>query len=130
MNVVDYGDMISSAYQLLNSNETILQKVQSQYQHLIIDEFQDTSKMQWENLKPLIENSLSSENSSLTLAGDPKQSIYRWRGGDVDEFMNLLVNESPFYCKKTTINLNTNFRSAREIIDFNNSIFKHISNLL
>ena len=39
--------------------------------------------MQWENLKPLIENSLASENSSLTIAGDPKQSIYRWRGGDV-----------------------------------------------
>ena len=43
--------------------------------------------MQWENLKPLIENSLSSDKSSLTLAGDPKQSIYRWRGGDVDEFV-------------------------------------------
>jgi ATP-dependent exoDNAse (exonuclease V) beta subunit len=85
--------------------------------------------MQWENLKPLIENSLSSYNSSLTLAGDPKQSIYRWRGGDVNEFMNLLVNESPFYCEKTTINLNTNFRSTKEIITFNNSLFKHISNL-
>jgi len=108
----------------------IYEKIGTKFSHFFIDEFQDTSKMQWENLKPLIENSLSSENSSLTLAGDPKQSIYRWRGGDVDEFMNLLVNESPFYCEKTTINLNTNFRSAKEIIDFNNSLFKHISNLL
>ena len=107
----------------------IYEKIGTKFSHFFIDEFQDTSKMQWENLKPLIENSLSSDNSSLTLAGDPKQSIYRWRGGDVDEFMNLLVNESPFYCKKTTINLNTNFRSAKEIISFNNSLFKHISNL-
>ena len=78
----------------------IYEKIGTKFSHFFIDEFQDTSKMQWENLKPLIENSLSSDNSSLTLAGDPKQSIYRWRGGDVDEFMNLLVNESPFYCEK------------------------------
>ena len=107
----------------------IYEKIGTKFSHFFIDEFQDTSKMQWENLKPLIENSLSSDNSSVTLAGDPKQSIYRWRGGDVDEFMNLLVNESPFYCEKTTINLNTNFRSAKEIISFNNSLFKHISKL-
>jgi ATP-dependent exoDNAse (exonuclease V) beta subunit len=108
----------------------IYEKIGVKFSHFFIDEFQDTSKMQWENLKPLIENSLSSDYSSLTLAGDPKQSIYRWRGGDVDEFMNLILNESPFYCKKTTINLNTNFRSAKEIISFNNSLFKHISELL
>ncbi|MAU30676.1 MAG: DNA helicase UvrD [Flavobacteriaceae bacterium] len=107
----------------------IYEKIGTKFSHFFIDEFQDTSKMQWENLKPLIENSLSSDNSSLTLAGDPKQSIYRWRGGDVDEFMNLLINESPFYCEKTTIDLNTNFRSAKEIISFNNSLFKHISTL-
>jgi len=108
----------------------IYEKIGTKFSHFFIDEFQDTSKMQWENLKPLIENSLSSDNSSLTLAGDPKQSIYRWRGGDVDEFINLLANESPFYCEKTTINLDTNFRSAKEIINFNNSLFKHISHLL
>ena len=108
----------------------IYEKIGTKFSHFFIDEFQDTSKMQWENLKPLIENSLSSNNSSLTLAGDPKQSIYRWRGGDVDEFMNLLVNESPFFCEKTTINLNTNFRSTKEIINFNHTLFKHISNLL
>ena len=108
----------------------IYEKIGAKFNHFFIDEFQDTSRMQWENLKPLIENSLSSDNSSLTLAGDPKQSIYRWRGGHVDEFMNLLVNESPFFCKKSIINLNTNFRSAKEIISFNNNLFKHISALL
>ena len=77
-------------------------KIGTKFSHFFIDEFQDTSKMQWENLKPLIENSLASENSSLTIAGDPKQSIYRWRGGDVKEFINLLSTESPFSCEKTT----------------------------
>ena len=85
--------------------------------------------MQWENLKPLIENSLASEHSTLTLAGDPKQSIYRWRGGDVEEFMNLLSKESPFFCDKNIINLNTNYRSSKEIVNFNNLLFKHISEL-
>ncbi len=108
----------------------IYEKIGTKFSHFFIDEFQDTSRMQWENLKPLIENSLSSDNSSFTLAGDPKQSIYRWRGGHVDEFIDLLVNESPFHCKKTIINLNTNFRSAREIVSFNNSLFKYISALL
>ena len=107
----------------------IYEKIGTKFSHFFIDEFQDTSKMQWENLKPLIENSLSSEHSSLTLAGDPKQSIYRWRGGDVEEFMNLLNNESPFFFEKNIINLNTNYRSSREIVDFNNSLFKHISDL-
>tara|TARA_Y100000766_G_scaffold172249_1_gene147839 strand:- start:126 stop:2057 length:1932 start_codon:yes stop_codon:yes gene_type:complete len=85
--------------------------------------------MQWDNLKPLIENSLSSEHSTLTLAGDPKQSIYRWRGGDVEEFMNLLKNKSPFFCDKNIINLNSNYRSSSEIVKFNNSLFNHISEL-
>ena len=107
----------------------IYEKIGTKFSHFFIDEFQDTSKMQWDNLKPLIENSLSSEHSTLTLAGDPKQSIYRWRGGDVKEFMNLLANESPFFCDKNIINLNNNYRSSREIVNFNNSLFKHISEI-
>ena len=107
----------------------IYEKIGTKFSHFFIDEFQDTSKMQWDNLKPLIENSLASEHSTLTLAGDPKQSIYRWRGGDVEEFMNLLSKKSPFICDKNIINLNTNYRSSKEIVNFNNLLFKHISEL-
>jgi len=107
----------------------IYEKIGAKFSHFFIDEFQDTSKMQWQNLQPLIENSLSSNNSSLTLAGDPKQSIYRWRGGDVEEFMQLLADDSPFFCEKKTINLNINYRSSQEIVNFNNSLFRHISQL-
>ena len=52
--------------------------------------------------------------------------FYRWRGGDVEEFMNILNNVSPFFFEKNIINLNTNYRSSREIVDFNNSLFKSI----
>ena len=98
----------------------IYEKLGVKYSHFFIDEFQDTSKMQWENLKPLIENSLSSENSSLTIAGDPKQAIYSWRGGDVDEFIRLIKNKSPFYCDKINVELDINYRSSKEIVNFNN----------
>ena len=107
----------------------IYEKIGVKYNHFFIDEFQDTSKMQWENLKPLIENSLSSENSSITIAGDPKQAIYSWRGGDVNEFIRLIKNPSPFYCEKINVELDTNYRSSKEIIKFNNGLFNHINQL-
>jgi len=106
----------------------IYEKLGVKYSHFFIDEFQDTSKMQWENLNPLIENSLSSENSSLTIAGDPKQAIYSWRGGDVDEFIRLIKNKSPFYCDKINIELDINYRSSKEIVNFNNKLFGYIKN--
>lgn len=107
----------------------IYEKIGTKFSHFFIDEFQDTSKMQWENLKPLIENSLASENSSLTIAGDPKQSIYRWRGGDVKEFINLLSTESPFSCEKNNIPLRDNHRSNKAIVSFSDSLFKYISEI-
>ena len=107
----------------------IYEKIGVKYTHFFIDEFQDTSKMQWENLKPLIENSLASENSSITIAGDPKQAIYSWRGGDVNEFIRLIKNPSPFYCEKINVELDTNYRSSKEIIKFNNGLFNHINQL-
>ena len=104
----------------------IYEKIGTKFNHYFIDEFQDTSKIQWENLKPLVENCLASENSSLTIAGDPKQSIYRWRGGDVEGFMNMVSSKSPFFCEKYNISLDKNYRSSKEIIDFNDNLFKHI----
>src|SRR5690606_21402741 len=64
----------------------VYERLGERYRHFFIDEFQDTSQMQWENLIPLIHDSLSGSDAagragSLLLVGDPKQSIYRWRGG-------------------------------------------------
>ncbi|MGO1729189.1 MAG: UvrD-helicase domain-containing protein [Flavobacteriaceae bacterium] len=106
----------------------IYERLGEKFQHFFIDEFQDTSQMQWTNLKPLVENALSSlydnqESGSLTLVGDPKQSIYRWRGGDVGQFVNLIAGDTDFNRSPKVVNLPNNYRSAREVVRFNNGLF-------
>ncbi len=106
----------------------IYEKLGERYQHFFIDEFQDTSEMQWQNLIPLIDNATSSETNNqrgtLMIVGDPKQSIYRWRGGKAEQFIALTNQDSPFNNKeKECQNLETNHRSYAEIINFNNAFF-------
>ena len=109
----------------------IYERLGEKYRHFFIDEFQDTSKLQWENLIPLIDNALSQElepsSGSLLLVGDAKQSIYRWRGGLPEQFMGLCRNENPFQREKKILALGTNYRSCKEIVDFNNEFFTFIS---
>ncbi|WP_185872358.1 UvrD-helicase domain-containing protein [Blattabacterium cuenoti] len=105
----------------------IYEKIGIQYKHYFIDEFQDISFLQWYNIKILIENALS-ENGSAMIVGDPKQSIYRWRGGDVQQFIFLKNIESISYNKKFKT-LETNFRSYEEIVKFNNSFYEYISKI-
>ncbi|MCS7151255.1 MAG: UvrD-helicase domain-containing protein [Endomicrobia bacterium] len=89
-------------------------------QHCLIDEFQDTSILQWRNLNPIITEILA-HGGTLFYVGDKKQAIYRYRGGDYRLF-DIIPNFYPnFVCKKSI--LNKNFRSARYIIQFNNEIF-------
>jgi ATP-dependent exoDNAse (exonuclease V) beta subunit len=112
----------------------IYERLGDRYRNFFIDEFQDTSALQWNNLIPLIDNAISQEydstaSGSLLLVGDAKQSIYRWRGGLPEQFIGLCENENPFSAsKKTYKTLDINYRSAREIIEFNNSFFSFISN--
>lgn len=110
----------------------IYERLGEKYRHFFIDEFQDTSKLQWENLIPLIDNALSQSadgtHGNLLLVGDAKQSIYRWRGGLPEQFMELYGDENPFAVSgKITENLDTNYRSHKEIIDFNNRFFTFVS---
>ena len=104
------------------------------YQHYFLDEFQDTSTLQWNNLIPLISNSvegesLSGKKGALFLVGDPKQSIYRWRGGDMNQFIDLVNNiKNPFQISASQEILKTNYRSFKEIVDFNKGLFQIISN--
>ncbi len=98
------------------------------YRHFFIDEFQDTSVLQWQNLIPLMSDVLARHTgypyAGLNLLGDAKQSIYRFRGGDPEQFIRLSHNgENPFHVQPETINLNRNWRSAKNIVRFNNMIF-------
>ena len=119
----------------------IYERLGERYHHFFIDEFQDTSQMQWQNLIPLIDNATSSEfenkkQGTVMLVGDPKQSIYRWRGGKAEQFIALSKfenendpAENPFNNKdKEVKQLETNYRSYSEVIDFNNQFFKFLSN--
>lgn len=107
----------------------IYERLGERYRHYFIDEFQDTSQLQWENLIPLVDHTLSGgnyseETGSLTLVGDAKQSIYRWRGGKAEQFMELCAEKNPFNIEqKQVVVLPKNYRSARSIVNFNNSFF-------
>lgn len=111
----------------------IYERLGEKYKHFFIDEFQDTSEMQWQNLIPLIDNALSSEDlsgdqGSLMLVGDPKQSIYRWRGGKAEQFIELSKDKNPFVNPdKKLFLLSTNYRSYSEVINFNNDLFAFLS---
>jgi ATP-dependent exoDNAse (exonuclease V) beta subunit len=112
----------------------IYERLGEKYKHFFIDEFQDTSEMQWQNLIPLIDNATSSEDllgerGSLLIVGDPKQSIYRWRGGKAEQFIELSKDVNPFNNpEKELFPLKTNWRSYSKIIDFNNQFFGFIAN--
>lgn len=111
----------------------IYERLGERYKHFFIDEFQDTSVMQWQNLIPLIDNALASEDlsgsrGSLMIVGDPKQSIYRWRGGRAEQFIDLTKNNNPFSNPdKQLFTLDKNYRSFNNIINFNNSFFKMLA---
>lgn len=100
----------------------VYEKLGSFYKNFLIDEFQDTSGLQWDNLRPLIVNSLDQGHRSLVV-GDVKQAIYRWRGGN----LNLLQQEIENHIGKERTalkNLDTNFRSAKNLVAFNNAVFE------
>ena len=114
----------------------VYERLGEKYRHYFIDEFQDTSQLQWENLIPLVAHSLETDHSapdfgSLTLVGDAKQSIYRWRGGKAEQFMELCAEKNPFSLRskedKKLFVLPRNFRSAKTIVNFNNDFFNFSS---
>lgn len=123
--------LLSDAGELLNlitsSNQSpfIYEKVGNRFETFMIDEFQDTSTIQWNNFWPLIDNSMAEGFDNLVV-GDVKQSIYRWRNSDWKILGSLLKNQvdnSRFLSKPLT----TNWRSTSNIISFNNTLFTTIS---
>lgn len=132
--------VLISEFNTLISNEIksqpapfIYERIGEKFKHYFIDEFQDTSTKQWENLIPLIDNAISGQNlkgetGSAMLVGDAKQAIYRWRGGKAEQFIDLYTGQQqPFHIKQKVENLPANYRSLETIVSFNNSFFKHLS---
>lgn len=131
-------DMATRIHALLNQWEASAAfcRLGERYQHYLVDEFQDTSRAQWNALAPLVINSLS-QGGSLFLVGDVKQAIYGWRGGDFRLFSDVLLrNDDPGrpadvmpVCDPVPAEnirqdkLEHNFRSMAEIVRFNNRLF-------
>lgn len=110
----------------------IYERLGEKFFHYCIDEFQDTSVLQWENLTPLVSNALSQEKmgerGSLLLVGDAKQAIYRWRGGKAEQFIDLYnTTANPFQIEAAVFQLPVNYRSYKTIVEFNNSFFQYLS---
>lgn len=115
----------------------IYERLGEKFKHFFIDEFQDTSVLQWLNLLPLVDNSLAEGNFNMVV-GDGKQAIYRWRNGEVEQFIKLpkLLDafKSPFdeereetlrrNCREK--DLEKNYRSRKNIVEFNNEFFQYI----
>jgi ATP-dependent exoDNAse (exonuclease V) beta subunit len=123
----------------------IFEKLGNRYGYFFIDEFQDTSKMQWENLLPLLKNALSQhyypfpdETGKVILFGDMKQAIYRFRNGDASLFKELstadgykkIINPNDKNCEQYDLQtLDTNYRSYKYVVDFNNRFFLFLKSL-
>lgn len=122
--------LLSDTHTLLHSlikdsdSPFIFEKIGTRLNNIMIDEFQDTSTVQWQNFKVLLEECMShsSEQGNL-IVGDVKQSIYRWRSGDWRMLNNI---EQEFHTMRNMLNvksLDTNYRSSRRVINFNNAFF-------
>lgn len=130
--IVLISDMPALLRAGINESDTpfIYEKTGIAFKHFLIDEFQDTSDFQWNNILPLIRNSLAGNNFTL-IVGDVKQSIYRWRGGNMELLMkNIKTHLSEFKSMTKEIALATNYRSKKNIVEFNNDFFSTSLNLL
>ena len=105
----------------------IFEKIGTQLEHVMIDEFQDTSTVQWQNFRVLLAETISHAQGSSLIVGDVKQSIYRWRSGDWRLLNDI---EQQFSTQQiTTTSLKINYRSDRNVITFNNLFFRNAANL-
>lgn len=109
----------------------ILEKAGIRYKHVLMDEFQDTSQLQWSVIRKLLEDVLAGEGHTLLIVGDIKQSIYRWRNGDWHIMDGLTANSESLTANGERLNeqftsLTQNFRSSEEVVRFNLSLFRYI----
>lgn len=118
-------------HDLIDSSDSpfIFEKIGTQLEHIMIDEFQDTSTVQWKNFKVLLQETMSHSDTENLIVGDVKQSIYRWRSGDWRLLANIAA-EFPHATKGQLKldSLDTNYRSDRRVVEFNNKFFTEAAN--
>ncbi len=115
-NAMDFEDLLLKPIELFNSNSKILQKYKKQFKYILVDEFQDTNKAQYELLKLLVD-----KTGNICVVGDDAQSIYSWRGADLS---NMLDFEKDFP-KRKIFKLEQNYRSTKNILFAADSVIKN-----
>lgn len=132
-NAILLGDTGTILRTIINQEEApfIYERLGMRLRHFLIDEFQDTSRLQWLNLSPLVKESLATGNDNLII-GDEKQAIYRFRNSDPSLIIKDVPEEFARECEMhgNVIEENTNWRSAREIVQFNNTVFLSLARQL
>lgn len=118
-NLIDFSDMLLKCYIMLKENEDIKLYYQNKYKYIMVDEFQDTNKIQYEILKLLI-----NKNENIFVVGDDKQSIYGFNYADV----NIMLNFPKEWTNTKIIPLNINYRSTQNIVDLSNKLIKYNKN--
>ncbi len=111
--LVDFAGLLLRTYQLLNNNESILNQYQEKFKHILIDEFQDTNRIQYEWIKLLY-----NEQSCLFCVGDDDQSIYGWRGAKIENIQKIETDFNPI----EVIKLEQNYRSTGNILNASNAL--------
>lgn len=114
--LIDFSELLLRAFELLKNNEVLRERYQSRFQHVLVDEFQDTNSIQYAWLRLLVQRS-----NNLFAVGDDDQSIYGWRGAKVE---NILQFEKDFPNTKT-VRLEQNYRSTTNILDAANAVIKN-----
>lgn len=142
-NVLYIGDFHHKVFEIVKEQDApvIYERIGEKYDNILIDEFQDTSVIQWRNLLPLIENSQFKSEDSL-IVGDGKQAIYRFRGGEVEQFAvlpKIYGSEENELLKQREVAVNnygaeverleSNYRSSEAVINFNNALYRQMLEL-
>lgn len=128
-NVLNIDDSNAMLRKIIEGGDApfVYEKLGARYENFLLDEFQDTSTIQWDNFKPLIRESDSNGHQNL-IVGDVKQSIYRWRGSDW-KLLQTGVKEE-FQMADDSCSLQDNWRSLPEIVNFNNAFFEYAASRL
>lgn len=121
MQCLDFDDLLLKSYQILVSDEDVRNKWQRRFSYILVDEFQDTNDIQFDLVKLLV-----GKENNLFVVGDPDQTIYTWRGAN----LNIIMEFNENFPGATTIVLDTNYRSSKKILDCANMLIKNNKNRL
>ena len=120
-NAMDFDDLLINFYKLISTNQEVLDSIQNKFTYFSVDEFQDTNRLQYDIVKLL-----ASKTRNILIVGDEDQSIYGWRGANIENIFNFTKD----FPEAQVFKLEQNYRSTKKILEHANLIIKNNSNRL